>query len=238
MRSLQRLAPVLILLAGLLAAWALGLQRLVTWDALAAHQAALLGLVADHPLLAPLAYVGVYVLIVALSLPGGVVMTVSGGLLFGTLAGTVLAVIGAAVGASLLFLAARHAFAEPLSRRASGLLARVRPGLQRDGFSYLLALRLIPVVPFWLVNLAPALVGMRFAPYAAATLLGILPGTLVFASIGAGVGGVLAAGRHPDLSVVFTPRVLLPLLGLALLSLAPVIWRRATAGRRATVGDA
>ena len=134
--------------------------------------------------------------------------------------------LGGTAGAVLLFLAARTALGRPIGRRAEPLLSRIRPGLERDGFSYLLALRLIPVVPFWLLNLAPALVGMRLAPYALATLIGIIPGTLVFASIGAGIGGVLEAGRQPDLSVILSPRVIVPLLGLALLSLLPVAWRR------------
>ena len=105
-------------------------------------------------------------------------------------------------------------------------MERIRPGLERDGFSYLLALRLIPLFPFWLVNLAPALVRMPLRTFVGATLLGIVPGTFVFASVGAGLGAVLAEGRQPDLSVILRPAVLLPLLGLALLSLLPVAWRR------------
>jgi uncharacterized membrane protein YdjX (TVP38/TMEM64 family) len=98
--------------------------------------------------------------------------------------------------------------------------------LERDGFNALLALRLIVVVPFWLANLAPALVGMRLAPFALATFIGIIPGTAVFASIGAGLGDILAAGNVPDLRAVASPSILLPLTGLALLSLLPIAWRR------------
>ena len=121
--------------------------------------------------------------------------------------------------------AARTALARLFCARAGPFLERIRPGLERDGFSYLLALRLIPVLPFWLLNLAPALVGMRLVPFALATLIGIIPGTLVFASIGAGAGQLLAAGSQPDWRIVFSPSVLLPFVGLALLSLAPVAWR-------------
>ena len=171
------------------------------------------------------AYVASYAAVVALSLPVGALFTVGGGLLFGTLAGGALAVAGATGGAILLFLAASSALGPLLAGRAAPFLDRVRPGLQRDGFSYLLAIRLIPAVPFWLANLAPALVGMRLASFAGATFIGIMPASFVFAGIGAGVGSVLAAGGQPDLSVIWSAPVLLPLLGLAALSLAPVIWR-------------
>ncbi|MCO6418162.1 VTT domain-containing protein [Siccirubricoccus sp. KC 17139] len=218
--------PLLVLLAALALAYALGLHRYLSFDALAARRAALLGFVAAAPLLAALAYIGLYVVVVALSLPGAVVLTLAGGFLFGPVLGAAAAVAGATIGACLLFLAARYALAEILARKAGPLLGRVREGLARDGFWYLLSLRLIPVVPFWLANLAPALAGMPFAPFAAATFLGIIPGTLVFAGIGAGLGQVFEAGGRPDLAVIFSPGILLPLLGLAALSLLGVWWRR------------
>jgi uncharacterized membrane protein YdjX (TVP38/TMEM64 family) len=225
MRTLRRFLPLLLILVAIAAAWGFGLPRQLSWEALASHQAWLRQIIDGHPILAPACYAVLYAAVTALSIPEGAVVTVAGGLMFGTVLGAALTVLGATVGAILLFLAARTALAGPVAKRAGPLLARIRPGLERDGFSYLLALRLIPVVPFWLVNLAPALVGMRLAPYALATLIGIIPGTVVFASIGAGVGGVLAAGQRPDLSAVLSASVLLPLVGLALLSLVPVAWR-------------
>jgi uncharacterized membrane protein YdjX (TVP38/TMEM64 family) len=153
-------------------------------------------------------------------------MTLAGGLLFGVVWGTILTVVGASLGAALIFLAARSAFAPLLAGRAEGLLGALRVGLERDGFFYLLTLRLVPIFPFWLVNLAPALVGMRFAPYLAATFLGIIPGTAVFAGIGAGLDQVFAIGGVPDLGVIFSPAVLLPLMGLGALSLFGAWWRR------------
>ena len=225
MRLLQRLAPLLALGAAIAVAYGLGVQRQLSWAALAAHQAALHAFVAAHPLESAIGYVALYAGAVALSLPGGAVLTVAGGLLFGVVPGAALAVLGATLGAVLLFLVARYALSDLLAAKAAPLMARLRPGLERNGFSYLLALRLLPLFPFWLVNLAPALAGMRLAPYAAATFLGIIPAAVVFASIGAGVGDVLASGGTPDLSLIFSPRIVLPLLGLAALSLAPVAWR-------------
>jgi uncharacterized membrane protein YdjX (TVP38/TMEM64 family) len=119
---------------------------------------------------------------------------------------------------------ARTAFAGTMRRRAGALLDRIRPGLHRDGFSYLLALRLVPA-PFWLVNLAAALCGMRLLPYAVATLIGIIPATFVLAWIGAGVGDVLSTGQSPDLGILFSPRILGPLVAMAALALLPVAWR-------------
>jgi uncharacterized membrane protein YdjX (TVP38/TMEM64 family) len=221
-----RLLPLVLLLTGVVAAFTLGATHEVSWAALGERQAALTAAAQARPVAALLLYAAAYALIVALSLPVGVAMTVLGGLLFGTLLGTAAAVVGATAGAILLFLIVRLALRPVLARRAPRLLARVGPGLERDGFSYLLAIRLIPAFPFWLVNLAPALVGMRLLPYAVATLLGVVPATAVFASLGAGLGGVLAAGGRPDVDMIFSPRVLAPLAGLAVLSLLPVVWRR------------
>jgi uncharacterized membrane protein YdjX (TVP38/TMEM64 family) len=225
MPHLKRFAPLLLILAALAIAYALGLQRQLSWAALAAHQAALRTWVHADPLATAAGYLAVYALAVAISFPGAIWITVTGGLLFGTALGAALAVCGATIGAVLLFLAARSALGPLLARRAGRLLDRVQPGLRRYGFSYVLALRLIPVVPFWLINFAAALSGVRLDHFAVATFVGIIPATIVFASIGAGIGGVLAAGRTPDLSIILSAPVLLPLLGLAVLSLLPVAWR-------------
>ncbi|MDO9712014.1 TVP38/TMEM64 family protein [Paracraurococcus lichenis] len=226
-----RLWPLGLILAALGLAYALGLQRYLSFEALAEHRAALAAFVAARPVAAPLLYVLLYVAVVAFSLPGGAVMTLAGGFLFGPWLGAAAAVLGATLGACALFLAARHALAETLAHRAGPLMAKLREGLARDGFWYLLSLRLLPVVPFWLANLAPALAGMPLAPYAGATFLGIIPATVVFAGIGAGLGQVIEAGGRPDLSVILSPGILLPLVGLAALSLLGAWWRRRRGGR-------
>ena len=223
---MRRLLPLFLILGALAFAYAMGWHQALSWPALAARRAELQEAVAARPLVAALAYVGLYAAAVAVSIPGAVVITVTGGLLFGTVLGAGLAVTGATIGAVLLFLAARSALGPLLAARAGPWLDRLRPGLERDGFNYILALRLIPVVPFWLANLAPALVGMRLAPFALATFIGIIPGTAVFAAIGAGIGHVLDAGGTPDLSIIVSAPVLLPLLALAALSLLPPLWKR------------
>ena len=178
------------------------------------------GWAAAHPGLAEMAYCGVYAGVVGASLPAGGVLTLAGGALFGAWRGSALAVLGASAGAVLLFLLARFTLGRGLAVRAGPLLERVRPALERDGFWGLLALRLAPVVPFWLGNLAPALLGMRLLPFAAATVIGIIPATSVLASLGAGLA------EAPTAAALLTPQWVWPLLGLALLSLLPVAWRR------------
>ncbi len=222
----RRLWPVALVLVALALAYAAGVQRVLSVRFLGQQQQALHAFADARPVLALASYVAIYAVAVALSLPGSVVLTLAGGLLFGTAIGAAAAAVGATTGAMLLFLAARSSLGEVLARRAGPLMDRIRPGLQRDGFSCVLALRLLPVVPFWLVNLAAALVGVRPGPFVLATAIGIIPATVVFASVGAGLGSVLAAGGEPDLSVIARPAVILPLLGLAALSLLPVAWRR------------
>lgn len=239
---LKHLLPLALLLAALVALWAFGLQQDLSWADLAHHQADLLRIVAAWPITTGAAYVGLYTVVVACSVPEAAVVTVAGGLLFGTVLGTVLAVVGASIGAVILFLAARYALADVVASRAVSLMARLRPRLERDGFLYLLAIRLVPVFPFWLINLAAAGCNMRLLPFAAATLIGIIPGTAVFAAIGTGLADVLAKGQTPNLTVVFSPHILLPLLGLATLALLPMVWRAwqggKTKGRDANESDA
>lgn len=227
--SARRWLPPALLLAGLGLALALGLHRHLTLDALAVHREALARFVAEDGALAAAAYVGAYALAVAFSVPGATVLTLAGGFLFGTLAGTACAVAGATLGAVSVFLAARSALGGLLRAKAGPWVERLEGGFRANAFSYTLFLRLVPLFPFWLVNLVPAVLGVPLRTYALATLVGIVPGALVYASVGNGLGAVLDAGGRPDLGLVFAPKVLLPLLGLGALSLLPVLvkrWRR------------
>ncbi|MFL5252711.1 MAG: TVP38/TMEM64 family protein [Rhodopila sp.] len=223
---MRRFVPLLLLLTA--AGVALVLGRGVGWESLVRHQAALAHWIAAHPIAAPLLYLAAYILVAALSLPQAVMVTVAGGLLFGTVPGAILTIIGATTGAAILVAAARTAFSVLLDRHRKRIPEAVRTRLAQDGFLYLLALRLLPVVPFWLVNLAAAVVGIRLRVFVPATLVGIAPATFVFSSIGAGAGGLLANGGMPDLSALLGPQILLPLLGLAALSLLPALLRRNT----------
>jgi uncharacterized membrane protein YdjX (TVP38/TMEM64 family) len=221
---MRRFLPLLVLVV--LAAAGFFLLRGVGWDSLARHQGMLANWVAAHPIGSAALYLLAYVLTAALSLPQAALLTVAGGLLFGSVLGCALTITGATIGASILLVVVRSAFARTLDRQRHRIPEHVRTRLERDGFSYLLALRLIPLFPFWIVNLAAAVAGIRLVVFAPATLLGIAPASFVLSSIGAGVGTILAEGRTPDLSVLFSARILLPLVGLAVLSLLPALLRR------------
>ena len=217
---------LLVLLLILLAASLLWLGRDVAWDSLRQNQAFLMAGVSAHPIWAASIFLLSYVLTAALSLPQGALLTVVGGLLFGPVAGFVLTIVGATAGATILLVVLRFAFGATLARQRHRIPEKLRARLVRDGFSYLLALRLVPLFPFWMVNLAAAVADIRLVVFVPATLLGIAPTSFVMSWIGAGIDGVLTEGRTPDLSIVFTPRILLPLMALAVLSLIPVLLRR------------
>lgn len=227
---LRRLLPLLLLLGVGALVVATGAHEALGFENLRRHREALLALVAERPVASALLYVLLYAASVALSIPGAVVLTLAGGFLFGTALATILVVIGATAGAVLVFLIARSALGETLRAKAGPWLARMAEGFREDAFNYLLVLRLVPIFPFWLVNLVPAFLGVPLGTFALATALGIVPGSLVFASVGAGLGAVFDRGDEPDLGVILEPAVLLPLLGLAALALLPVVYRRLKGG--------
>jgi len=198
---------------------------------LARHHADLSAWVAASRILAMLGFVAAYAVVVAFSLPVAILLTPLGGFLFGVWLGAGLSVVGATLGAVAVFLAARSALRDLFRARAGATLARVEEGFRRDAFSYLLFLRLVPVFPFWLVNVVPALLGVGLGTYALGTLIGIVPGALVYASVGNGFGALFQRGAMPDLSTIFEWQFLLPILGLAALSLVPVVHARLKAKR-------
>lgn len=206
--------------------FAFDLDALVSYQGLAENEAALKRAVADYPLLTAATYMSLYVLAVTFSLPGALWLSLAGGLMFGTWVGGTLIVISATLGASGLFMVARYIAGDTLRAKAGPALAKFEASFNRDAASYMLVLRLLPIFPFFIVNLGAALVGVRFPVFVATTFFGIMPGTFVFASIGNGISVLLQAGKQPDLSVMTQPEILGPLVALAVLSMAPAIWRR------------
>jgi uncharacterized membrane protein YdjX (TVP38/TMEM64 family) len=226
MPLLKRFLPLAILLLAIVAAFALGLDDYLSLDQLERHRAQLLDWVDRHPGSAPLAFMLIYAAAVALSIPGGAILTMTGGFLFGVVAGTCYVVIAATVGATIVFLIARTALGDSLRRKAGPGVRRMEAGFRENALNYLLFLRLIPLFPFWLVNLVPALLGVPLTTYVAATLLGIIPGGLVYASVGNGLGALFDAGGRPDLGIIFEPEIILPILGLAVLAILPVAYKK------------
>ncbi len=222
----HRLLPLLALAALIITVFASGLDRYLSFDTLRSHYDALQAWAEARPIAAPAVFAVVYAAAVAASVPGATILTLAGGLLFGLWLGIVVVATAATVGASVVFLVAKTALGEPLRRRIDGRMARMEQGFRDDALSYLLVLRLIPLFPFWLVNLVPAFLGVPLRTYALATVLGILPGTAVYVSVGNGIGAVLEQGGRPDLGVIFRPEVLGPLIGLAVLALLPVAYKR------------
>ncbi len=249
-RLLRRLRPFLPL-ALLLAAGAAivlgGWHRYLSLETFLAQRAALAETVEAHRLTAMLAMGGLYAGAVALSLPVGLALSLAAGFLFGPVSGGVLVAISATLGATILFLVARSSIGEALAAKAGPKLQTLAAGFREDAFNYLLFLRLVPVAPFWLVNLAPALLGVPTLTYVAATAIGILPATFTFTTLGSGLDSVIAAQQAAnagcegsdcqvalDVGALVTPTLLAGFAALGLLALVPVAvkrWRRRGGGR-------
>ncbi|MBK8455858.1 MAG: TVP38/TMEM64 family protein [Phyllobacteriaceae bacterium] len=228
--ALRRAAPFLVLVAGLGLAWALGWLDYLSLEHLGRSREFLKEQVATHPIAAAMAFMVIYIVAVAFSVPAASALSVFGGFLFGWLQGGAMVAVSATLGACLLFLAARSAFGDHLRARVAGFAGHFAKGFEANAFSYLLALRLAPFLPFFVVNVAPALFKVRLSTYAAATFLGILPATFAFCYLGQGVESVLVAaetaGRTPSVADLVTRDITLAFAGLALVALIPVALRR------------
>ncbi len=230
---LLRHAPLAVILAAALAGYFL-LGDFLTFETLRENRTALLAFRDAHYLGLVAAFIALYFAVVAFSLPGAAVASVTGGFLFGLGFGTLFNVIAATLGAIAIFLAARAGLGRAMAARmdaSDGALKRLRSRLRENEVSVLFLLRLVPVVPFFVANLLPALVGVRFFNFVWTTALGIVPGALVFTWIGVGLGEVFDRGDTPDLSLLWEPQVIGPLLGLAALAALPMILK-ALRGRK------
>jgi uncharacterized membrane protein YdjX (TVP38/TMEM64 family) len=235
--SVWRVVPATLILIGTIAFFALDLHRYLSFEELGRHRDALLWWRDDHWALAVLVFMSLYVLAVALSVPGAIWLTIVGGFLFGVVAGTAYAVVAATLGACAVFLAARYLVGDVLRAKAGPGVRKLEAGFREHALSYLLVLRLIPIVPFWLVNLVPALVGVSLRTFFFGTALGIIPGSLVYTCVGNGLGVVIDQGETPDLGIIFEPEILTPIMGLALLALSPVFYRRLKQRKSAADGE-
>lgn len=236
--SLPRWLPLVLLVVVAIAAFVFGWNRLVSFETVIRHHGALHGFIHDHQLAAVALFCALYVATVALSLPGATILTLTGGFLFGGLIGGAAAVVSATLGATIVFMIAASAIGERLLRRAGPAAERLAKGFREDAFYYLLFLRLVPVFPFFLVNLVPALAGVRLSIFVSATAIGIIPGTFAFGFLGAGLDSVLrmqaaafdaclAAGSTDcrfdfDLRAVITPELIAALAALGVVALIPV----------------
>ncbi len=225
--SLRRALLLLPIAAAIIAFFSLGYGRYATPEALGEHREWLLAEVGRLGITACAVFVALYAVLVALSIPGAAFLTIVGGFVFGTVVGAICTVIGATIGATAIFLLARTAIGEGLRARAGPFVKRLEEGFRKNALSYLLFLRLVPGFPFFIVNLVPAFLGVSLRVFVLGTALGIIPGTVIFSSVGNGLGTIFASGGKADLHhIAADPKVWLPLAGLALLSLLPVAYKR------------
>lgn len=223
--SKARLLPLGIILC-VAVVGAFLLKDILSFQTLAENRGRLLELRDAHFGLLAVGFIVVYAAVVAFSLPGATVMTLTGGFLFSTFPGVLFNMTGATLGAIGIFLAARWGLGERLAEKmqtGGGRIQKIKAGIDANQWEMLFLIRLIPVVPFFVANLVPALVGVALLPFAVTTFLGIIPGALVYTSVGAGLGEVLDRGETPDLGIIFTPAILLPILGLAALAALPIV---------------
>ena len=202
------------------------LQQYLSFNAIKQHREQLLLWRDQHLITLAITYMIAYTLIVACSIPGATFLTLLGGFLFGLLIGSVLVVFSATLGALIIFLAVQLAFRDWFTQKAVRWLAIMEKGFKENAFAYLLFLRLVPLFPFWLVNIVPALLGVPKKTYVIATFLGIIPGSVIYVWVGRGLGYVLDTNQSPNLAIIFDPQILLPLIALGCLALLPVIYRR------------
>ncbi len=221
---LKRLPLIGIVTIAIIGAFTL--RDYFSFEALAENREALLAYRDANYLTSVLGFILIYILIAAFSLPGASIATLTGGFLFGVFPGAFYNVTGAATGATLLFLAARWGMGEKLAARmenSEGLVKSIKDGIDENQWSMLFMIRLVPVVPFFVANLIPAMVGVPLRRFVISTFVGIIPAGLVYTSVGAGLGDVFARGERPNFGIIFEPQILLPILGLSALAALPMV---------------
>lgn len=201
------------------------LSRHLTLESLKLHREALLRLYAGHRVEFISGFIAVYILQTALSLPGATIFTLAGGAIFGVILGTICDVFAATIGATLAFLATRHLFGDLVREKFGRRLEKIDSELTTQGLNYLLFVRLVPIFPFFIINLASGLTGMRLRTFTLGTFFGIIPGGFVYCNAGASLASI---NRVEDIA---STRVVISLVLLGLLSLLPV-WYRKRRGKR------
>jgi uncharacterized membrane protein YdjX (TVP38/TMEM64 family) len=220
----QRIPLITIIVVAVLGAYFL--RDYLTFDTLKENRKALLAFRDANYALTVLAFIAAYILIVAFSLPGATIATLTGGFLFSTFPGALFNILAATIGATAIFMAARWGGGEKLAAKmdsSEGAVKKIKSAIDDNQWEALLLIRLVPAVPFFMANLIPALVGVSLFRFVVSTFFGIIPGAVVYTSVGAGLGEVFARGETPNLGIIFEPAILLPILGLSALAALPII---------------
>jgi uncharacterized membrane protein YdjX (TVP38/TMEM64 family) len=232
-RRWQRYIPVAIIVIGLALFYYFRLYDYLSFEQLQANHQKLQNWTQLHPIVSALSFIGIYIVLVAFSFPGATILTLIGGFLFGIVFGTLYIIVAATIGASLIFLAAKTAFADVLEKKAGKWLVKFEKGFQQNAFGYLLFLRLLPLFPFWLINIVPAFLNVRLRTFVLSTFLGIIPGTAVYVAVGNGLGSVFEKGQTPNFGIIFEPQILIPLVLLAVLAVLPMVYKKFKKRQRA-----
>jgi len=223
----KRLLPLGVIAAALTAFFALGGPEYINLESLKNNREALAGFVNDNFLIAFVGFIALYAILVGISFPGAGFLSIFGGFLFGTFTAVFGIVLGATIGACIIFLVARNAIGGNLAEKMGPYMKKFEKGLNKNELSYLFLLRLVPIFPFFVVNVVPALFNVKFRNYALSTMFGIIPGSLVYASIGDGASAIFEQGGDLKLTGVMTePRVLFPIIGLAVLAMIPIAYNK------------
>lgn len=230
-KSYRKHLPLIIIaiVAGL---GALFLGDVLSFDVLRDNREALIEWRDQNYLVSVFAFLAIYTIVVAFSLPGAAIMTLSGGFLFSVFPGALYAISGATLGAIAIFLAAKTGLGDSLHAKMSSsegknsFLRKMEAGIRENEISYLFIMRLVPVIPFFVANLAPAFFGVSLRNFALTTFFGIMPGSVVFTSVGAGLGTVFEEGGTPNFDLIFEPYILGPILGLCVLALLPIVIKK------------
>ncbi|MGC1497440.1 MAG: VTT domain-containing protein [Sulfitobacter sp.] len=228
--AMLRYLPLIVIVV-VAAIGAFTLRDYLSFDALRDNREALIAFRDGNYVLTALVFMAAYMVIVAFSLPGAAIATLTGGFLFGIFPGVLFNVLGATAGAVIIFLAAQWGLGEKLKKRmdaSEGMVAKIKQGIDENQWSMLFFIRLVPAVPFFVANLIPAFFGVPLYRFVISTFFGIMPGGLVYTSVGAGLGEVFAKGETPNLGIIFEPHILLPILGLCALSLMPIVIKKFT----------
>jgi uncharacterized membrane protein YdjX (TVP38/TMEM64 family) len=223
--AFQRRLPILVIVTAAILGFVF-LRDYLSFQALSDNREALIAMRDANYVLAVLGFMAIYIVIVAFSLPGAAIATLTGGFLFATFPGALFNMTAATIGATIIFSAARMGFGDKLAAKmenSDGLVKTIKDGIDENQWSVLFLIRLVPAVPFFVANLVPALVDVPLRRFVISTFLGIIPGSVVYTSVGAGLGEVFARGETPNLGIIFEPHILLPILGLCALAVLPII---------------
>ena len=223
--TLMRYVPlVTILTVAVIGAFTL--RDYLSFEALRDNRQTLIAFRDANFLLTVLLFIAAYTAVVTFSLPGAAIASITGGFLFGTASGSLFNILAATLGATLIFLAARWGLGEKLAAKmesSEGAVKKIKDGIDENQWSMLFLIRLVPAVPFFVANLVPAMVGVPLHRFVISTFVGIIPGAVVYTSVGAGLGDVFARGEVPNFGIIFEPQILLPILGLCALAALPML---------------